>query len=985
LEIGLVKFVDIEQEMRGAYLDYAMSVITARALPDVRDGLKPVQRRILYAMGEMGLRHNTPYKKCARVVGDVLGRYHPHGDAAVYEALVRMAQDFSMRYTLVDGQGNFGSVDGDPPAAMRYTECRLTPIAEEMLQDIDRDTVDFAPNFDATLQEPTVLPAKLPNLLVNGASGIAVGMATNIPPHNLGEVCDAICYLIDHPEATTEDLSRYILGPDFPTGGIIMGLEGIKAAYATGKGRILVRARAFVEEARGDRQNIIITELPYQVNKAALLERIAELLKDGRLEGIADMRDESDRQGMRVVIELKKGVEAHTVLNLLYKYTAMQTAFGVNMLALVNGEPRILPLKRILQYYIDYRHQVITRRTRFDLERTRARAHILEGLKIALDRLDEVIATIRQSPDAETAKTRLMKNFLLDDPQAQAIMDMQLRRLARLEREKIEQELKDARKLIAYLEDLLAYPRKIYTLIKDELRELKRKYGDARRTHIYEQEAVEFTTEDLIPDEKVIVAITQKGYLKRYRPPRRSSRQTLSREADPERDLCLLNMHDTVLFLTDAGRICSIRCHEIPEADRSDRGTPIGNLITLNGKETVVNIIPLPREVPADASLAIVTRHGKVKRTAIGEFSAVRGSGIIAIGLEDGDTPVAGRLIQNGDEFLLVTCQGQAIRFSQDEVRPMGRAATGVTAIRLEGPNDAVAAFDVVRPAAQEAASPTLLVVTAQGQGKRSPLTDFPIQGRAGSGVTFVKVSPKTGPVVAARVVNPGDEIAISTSDGQLWRGPAEVVPQKARTHALAPVPELNLTGKSEVVSGLAIYPGERTTSGPAPGAGKTRRRAATGKEPEPPPVATEKPKRKKTSGVSQETGETKEPKARASPATARGAKGRRKREPSPSETLTPSPRGIAEAQTKARPRASARAEVPMPSDETAEPRKKPPAEKAPPPEPMARPQDSSRPPEAQPAARQARATPQKISTKKRSSDDIKVRFKGKTLWLSRE
>ena len=857
MEVGIVKQVDIDQEMRGAYLDYAMSVITARALPDVRDGLKPVQRRILYAMGEMGVRHNTPYRKCARIVGDVLGRYHPHGDAAVYEALVRMAQDFSLRYLLVDGQGNFGSVDGDPPAAMRYTEARLHAVAEEMLLDIDKDTVHFTDNFDATMKEPTVLPAKLPNLLLNGAAGIAVGMATNIPPHNLREIVDAICHLIDHPEATGEDLGAIVLGPDFPTGGIIMGLEGIKSAYATGRGRILVRAKAFIEEAKGERQNIIVTELPYQVNKATLQERIAELVKGGRIDGIGDMRDESDRQGMRVVLELKKGVEARTVLNLLYKYTAMQSTFGVNLLALVDGEPRVLTLKRILQLYIDYRHQVITRRTRFDLAKAQARAHILEGLKIALDHMDEVIATIRQSPDAETAKSRLMKKFKLDDLQAQAILDMQLRRLARLERDKIEQELKEVRKLIAYLEDLLAHPKKIFGLIQSELMELREKYGDDRRTRIFEQEAQEFKAEDLIPDEDMVVALTQKGYLKRYRLPRRNSKPALSKENDPEREFCVVNMHDGALFLTDTGRVCQARCHEIPEADRSAKGTPIGNLISLEAKETVVSLVALPKEPPAEASLALITRAGRIKRISAAEFTTVRGTGVIAMGLDDGDAVVAGRLCGARQDLLLMTRQGQALRFSQDDVRAMGRQAGGVAGVRLAARNDAVTGFDVAR------ANCHLLVVTALGQAKRTPMAEFPVQGRGGGGVAFVKVTPKTGNIVSARQVAPGDEMAIGTSEGQLLRGPVEAVAEKGRGHSLEAVPELKLA-KGEVVTGLAVSRGEaeakarggdepkgKATAATAAAKPKSRapKGAKAGPGAEPAPVAKPSAKRKGGAG----------------------------------------------------------------------------------------------------------------------------------------
>ncbi len=845
MEVGIVRQVDIDQEMRGAYLDYAMSVITARALPDVRDGLKPVQRRILFAMGDMGVRHNTPYRKCARIVGDVLGRYHPHGDVAIYDALARMAQDFSMRHPLVDGQGNFGSVDGDPPAAMRYTECRLTAVAEEMLLDIDKETVDFSDNFDATLKEPTVLPAKLPNLLINGAAGIAVGMATNIPPHNLREIADAVCYLIDHTDASVEDLGKIVQGPDFPTGGIIMGLEGIKSAYATGRGRILVRARAFIEDAKGERQNIIVTELPYQVNKAALQERIAELVKDSRIEGIADMRDESDRHGMRIMLELKKGADARTVLNLLYKYTAMQSTFGVNLLALVDGEPRVLTLKRILQHYIDYRHQVITRRLRFDLAKAKARAHILEGLKIALDHLDEVIATIRQSPDAETARTRLIKRFKLDDIQAQAILDMQLRRLARLERDKIEQELKEVRQNIAHLEDLLAHPQKLYGIIKDELKELREKYGDDRRTRILEQEAQEFRAEDLIADEDMVVSLTQKGYLKRYRLPRRTLRPAFGRETDPEREMCVANLHDAVLFVTSTGRVCGARCHELPEADRSSKGTPVGNLITLETGETVASLVPVPKKAAPEATLALVSRRARIKRVAVGEFSSARGGGVIGMSLDQGDSLVAARLLVAEPDLALVSRQGQVIRFAASEVRAMGRGAGGVAAMRLENDADGVVAFDLVRPDTH------LLVLSQRGAGKRVAVSELPTQGRAGGGVALVKVTPKTGPVADARFVAAGDEAGICTSEGGQplpsgqgqWRGPADVVAVKGRAQSLESVPEL-APARGETITGLAVLHlnGESQAGGDEAKA-RGRKRPA---EPAGEKIATEAGKRQK-------------------------------------------------------------------------------------------------------------------------------------------
>ena len=773
MEIGTVKLIDIDQEMRGAYLDYAMSVITARALPDVRDGLKPVQRRILFAMDELGLRHTAAYKKSARIVGEVLGKYHPHGDVAVYDAMVRLAQDFTMRYELIDGQGNMGSVDGDPAAAMRYTEARLHAIAEEMLLDIDKNTVDLADNFDATLKEPTVLPAKLPNLLVNGSAGIAVGMATNIPPHNLVEVADALIYLIDHPDATVEDLGEFILGPDFPTGGLIMGQEGIKTAYATGKGYLTLRARVHFEEARGERQNIIVTELPYQVNKAALLEKMAALVKDRRIEGIAEMRDESDREGMRIVIELKREAQARQVLNNLFKLTQMQTTFGVILLALVDGEPRVLTLKRLLQHYVDYRHQVITRRTKFDLERARQRAHILQGLKIALDNLDAVIATIRQARDAEVAKSQLIKRFKLTEIQAQAILDLQLRRLAALERKKIEDELAETIKLIARLEDLLSHPKKIYGLIKEDLAELKAKYGDARCTRIRE-EAAEFTEEDLIPDEEVLVGVTERHYVKRYRPQRRTTKPTESRESDAERTLALANMHDSLLIFTNTGRACAVKCHEVPEADRAARGMPLSNLITLDSQEAVASILP-GRDFTADAYFVLGTRRGEVKRLIAADFAGVRGGGVKAMELEPGDEVVAAVAVQEADEVLFVTREGQAIRFAVSEVRASGRGSGGMRAIRL-GQGDVVVGVDVARP------NGDLLVVTTLGLVKRSPLADYPPQGRGGGGVVAAKISPKSGALAGASVVYPGDEVALVSGTGQVWRAAAEAVARKGRS-----------------------------------------------------------------------------------------------------------------------------------------------------------------------------------------------------------
>ncbi|MFC1968840.1 DNA gyrase subunit A, partial [Chloroflexota bacterium] len=585
METGLIKPIDIEDEMRGSYLDYAMSVIVSRALPDVRDGLKPVHRRILYAMDGLGLHYTGPHKKSARIVGEVLGKYHPHGDASVYDAMVRMAQDFSMRYVLVDGQGNFGSVDNDPPAAMRYTEARMAKITEEIMSDIDKDTVAFVPNFDDSLKEPTVLPSRLPNMLVNGSSGIAVGMSTNIPPHNLGEVCDALAYLVDNPEATIDDLTRFIKGPDFPTAGVILGQEGIRDAYATGHGKVVVRAKAVVGESpRSERHQILITELPYQVNKAALVERIAKLAREKKIEGIDELRDESDRHGMRIVIELKRGSQPQQVLNNLYKQTALQSAFFVNMLALVEGQPKVLSLKEALQHHISFRHEVITRRSQFDLRRAKERAHILEGLKIALDNLDKVIAVIRGSESADSARTNLMQNFNLSQVQAQAILDMQLRRLAALERQKIDEDYAEVLKTIAYLEDLLANPRKILFLIKEEVGELKAKYGDPRRTQVSEEQAVEFRLEDLVPHEEVVVTLSNRGYLKRvpsqaYRQQHRGGRGARGmamQEIDGVCHILLADTHDDMLFFTDRGRVFHLKCYEIPQdISRSGKGMPL--------------------------------------------------------------------------------------------------------------------------------------------------------------------------------------------------------------------------------------------------------------------------------------------------------------------------------------------------------------------------------------------------------------------------
>jgi DNA gyrase subunit A len=768
--------------MRRSYLDYAMSVIVQRALPDVRDGLKPVQRRILYAMHEMGIRPTTKYRKSAGIVGEVLKSYHPHGDSAVYDALVRMVQPFSLRYPLVDGQGNFGSVDGDGAAAMRYTEARLEAIAEELLQDIEKQTIDFVPNYDGEVREPVVLPAKLPNLLVNGASGIAVGMATNIPPHNLSEVCDGLIHLIDNPEATVDELIEIIPGPDFPTGGIILGREGIKAAYATGKGRVVIRARTVIEEAgRGNRFQIIVTELPYQVNKAALIEKIAELVKVGRIDGIHDLRDESDRTGMHVIIELKRDAQPHKVLNALFKHTQLQQTFGVNMLALVDGtQPRVLTLKRSLQLYLAHREEVVRRRTEFELLRARRRAHILEGLKIALDHLDAVIKTIRESRTADVARSSLMAKFTLTEVQANAILEMQLRRLAALERRKIEQDYRDLLKQISGLELLLADPEKILRVIKEELIDLKEAFGDERRTHIQDMSG-EITDEDLIPEVNVLVMLTNRGYVKRlpdgtYRTQHRGGRGVTGmtmRETDGVQRMVAANSHDSLLFFTNRGRVFHIKVHELPDSGRTAKGTPVINLIGIQPGEAITTLLPVRNF--ADATyLFMCTRSGRVKRTRLDQFSSVRASGLIAISLDEGDELAWVRMTSGSDDLILVTEQGQSIRFHEEDVRAMGRQAAGVIGIRMN-PEDRVIAAEVVAPDCD------LLVVSANGYGKRTPLDEYRVQYRGGHGITAMKVTERNGPLAAARVVCDTDTIMLVSTHGMVIRVPAEQISRIGR------------------------------------------------------------------------------------------------------------------------------------------------------------------------------------------------------------
>jgi len=774
--LGKTRPVNIEDEMRSSYLDYAMSVIVSRALPDVRDGLKPVHRRILYAMAGLGLSHTTPHKKSARVVGEVLGKYHPHGDTSVYEAMVRMAQDFSMRYLLVDGQGNFGSMDNDPPAAMRYTEVRLAPISEQMLVDIDKDTVDFRPNFDDSLNEPSVLPTRLPNLLVNGSSGIAVGMATNIPPHNLGEVCDAIIYLIDNPEAMVDELTQFIKGPDFPTAGIILGQEGIKNAYATGHGRIVVRAKVHFGDIAGvGRRQIVVTELPYQTNKAALVERIAELVKDKKIGNISELRDESDRQGMRIVIELRREAQPEQVLNNLYKYTSMQSAFFVNMVALVDGQPRVISLKEALQYYINFRHEVITRRSRFELKVAKTRAHILEGLKIALDHIDEVVATIRKSETAETARNNLMTGFSLSQVQAQAILDMQLRRLANLERRKIIDEYTEVIRNIAYLEDLLANPKKMFLLIKEEIDELKSKYSDPRRTEISEEGVVEFNEEDLVPHQRVVVTLSNRGFVKRvpsrsYKPQHRGGKGIIgmvTREADAVRLLTVADTHDNLLLFTNQGKVFSIRCYEIPaDSSRTAKGIAVVNLFPITESERITAMVAVADFSP-DTYLLVATRRGEIKKTALDRFASVRSSGLIAMDLEEGDELVAASLATDRDDVILITQKGQSIRFAVSSLRATSRTSGGVCGIRLM-PDDQVVGMDIAYP------DNFLLVVTTGGFGKLTPVGDYPRQHRAGSGVRTFKLIEKTGDIAGAKLVSLSQQAMIISAEGIVIRTPVE-------------------------------------------------------------------------------------------------------------------------------------------------------------------------------------------------------------------
>ena len=761
---------DIENEMKTAYIDYAMSVIVARALPDVRDGLKPVHRRILYTMHEDGFTPDKPYRKCATTVGDVLGRYHPHGDSSVYDALVRMAQDFSLRYMLVDGHGNFGSIDGDPPAAYRYTEARMSKLAQYMLTDIEKNTVEFMPNFDDRLQEPRVLPAQIPALLANGSSGIAVGMATNIPPHNLTELINGIVKIIDEDNVTNEELMTVIKGPDFPTGATILGREGIKQAYTTGRGKITLRAEAEIEEMSGGKQRIIVSSLPYQVNKSKLIEHIAELVKEKRIEGISAIRDESDRiDNVRIVIELKRDANPQVVLNLLYKNTQMQDTFGIIMLALVDGEPKILTLRECLDHYIEHRRKVVLRRTKFELDKAEARAHILEGLKIALDNIDEVINIIRSSYD--DAKERLMERFGLSEIQAQAILDMRLKTLSGLQREKIEEEYNELMKLIAHLKEILSSETLVYGIIKEELLEIKEKFGDERRTKIIAAEG-EFNVEDLVKEEQTVIALTHFGYIKRmpidtYKSQKRGGKGITgisTREDDFVKQIFTASTHDTILFFSNKGKLYRLRGYEVPESGRTAKGTAIVNLLSLDAGEKISTVIPI-QNFAEGKYLLFATRNGLIKKTGLTEYNSARKTGLLAITLKDDDELIDVRLTDGEDNVVLVTKQGMCITFNEKDVRPVGRVSQGVIGIRLDEDDNVIGMESII-----QGSKSTLLAITENGFGKRTELDEYRVQTRGGKGVITYKITPKTGTIIGIRIVNEEDDVMLITDTGTIIR-----------------------------------------------------------------------------------------------------------------------------------------------------------------------------------------------------------------------
>ena len=761
--------VNLEQEMKRSFISYAMAVIVDRALPDVRDGLKPVHRRILYDMNELGMTPDKPYRKSARLVGDVLGKFHPHGDSSVYDAMVRLAQPFNIRYMLVDGQGNFGSVDGDGAAAMRYTEARMAKLTLHLLDDIEKDTVDFYPNFDETLMQPAVLPSRFPNLLVNGSSGIAVGMATNIPPHNLREVIDGVVCMIDNPECTVEDLMAHIKGPDFPTGGIILGRSGIRSAYMTGRGRILVRARTEIEPMSNSRSRIVVTEIPYMVNKAKLVEKIAELCHQKQLEGISDIRDESDRNGMRIVIELKKDVYPQVILNYLYKHTQMQETFGANMLALVDGKPRILNLREMIYYYLEHQKDVVTRRTRFDLDKAQARAHILEGLLKALDHIDEIVQIIRSSENPNAAKVALIERFQFSDKQAQAILDMRLARLTGLEREKLMEEYQQLEKTIAELTAILADQRLLMNVIKTEITAIRDKFADERRTELTTLEG-EIDVADLIQEEDMVVTLTHAGYVKRiakstYRAQHRGGKGIMAmttKEEDYAERMVVVSTHDDLMFFTNLGRVYQIKCYQIPEAGRTARGTAMVNILQISGGEKVTNMIPVPADTTG-LSLVMATRGGMIKKTPMSEFQNLRKNGLIAIVLKEEDELVNVALTRGNDEILMGTRNGMCIRFSEEHIRTCGRVSMGVKAIRLEE-------GDYVIDMARIEENSQVLVITAKGYGKRTPCSEYREQARNGKGIRAMMVTDKTGPLAAQLLVQPEEDILLITGDGTIIR-----------------------------------------------------------------------------------------------------------------------------------------------------------------------------------------------------------------------
>lgn len=805
MEIGYIKPRPIVEEMQESYLDYAMSVIVSRALPDVRDGLKPVHRRILYAMWTLGLRHNAKFRKSATVVGEVLGKYHPHGDAAVYESLVRMAQDFSLRYTLVNGQGNFGSIDGDPAAAMRYTEVKLERIADEMLFDIDKDTIDFMDNFDQTQKEPIVMPAKIPNLLLNGTVGIAVGMATNIPPHNLGELIDGTVALIDKPKSTVEDLMQFIKGPDFPTGGIIFNKNDITQVYATGKGGIVMRAKTEIQEQKKGTFNIIINEIPFQVNKATLIEKIADLVKTKKIEGIKDLRDESDKDGIRVVIELKKDAFPKKVLNRLFTLTQLQDKFHSNMIALVDGiQPKVLNLKMILEQYIKHRQVVVTRRAQFELNKAKERAHILEGLKKALDHIDEIIALIKKSKNKEEAHKNLVKKFKFTDRQAEAILEMKLSQLAALERKKIEDELKEKKILIKQLEELLGSVKKILALVKTELLEIKEKYADARKTKVIASPVDSFSPQDLVPKEDVLITLTKGGYIKSlppdtYKPQARGGKGVIgmvTKEEDMVRNFFVTNTHSDILFFTNTGRVFQLKAYDIPKSTRTAKGQSIVNFLQLSPEEKATAIVPLDN-IKNAKFLVMATINGVIKKVSIEDLSNVRKSGLIACKIKKGDELKWVKPSTGQDEIILVSSQGMAIRFKEQDVRPMGRNASGVTGIRFKKKNDQVVGMDVI---SQSRKKDKLMIITRQGYGKRTELTQYRAQKRAGTGITTAKITAKNGEIIKGEIVGAEeDEVIIISKKGQVIRIEIDQIPDLNR--ATQGVRLMRLKSSDEVAS----------------------------------------------------------------------------------------------------------------------------------------------------------------------------------------